>query len=185
VQFKVILLAAILVAPHPTLGAQPTAIPDSASGREPQKTFFTRRDLGYSALALAGSALVSRFDVRIAHWSQRESIQGSESRQELIGSLTRVNELPLTVAAAATYGVGRLAAPVLYTAALIPGFTRIHLDEHWASDVIAGGFVGALLGSRVVQYAHAHRTSKLDRALLGLNVVPTGDGAMAVVTFAP
>src|SRR3954471_11988078 len=188
------------------------------------KTFFTSSDLAYAGAALATSAVVSHFDVRIAHWSQRDAIQGSQARQDLVHSLTQVNEGPLTIASVVTYGVGRLtgsntitdigahmteslaltvavseliripvgrtrpreslgdqynfhfgggfskfeersfpslhssaafatasalvgeirerrpelgnwAAPVLFTAALIPGFTRIHLDEHWASDV--------------------------------------------------
>jgi len=78
----------------------------------------------------------------------------------------------------------KYAAPVLYTAALVPGLTRIHLDEHWISDVVAGGFLGALLGSRVVSYAHSHKQSKLDRILLGTTVVPSNGGAKVMVSLA-
>jgi len=67
-------------------------------------------------------------------------------------------------------------SPLLYTAAAIPGLTRIYLNQHWASDVVAGGFLGALIGSRVVSYAHSHNRSKVDRLLLGTNVVPDGHG---------
>ena len=69
----------------------------------------------------------------------------------------------------------------LYTAALVPGLTRIYLNQHWASVVVAGAFVGQLLGSRVVHYAHSHRRSRLDRVLLGTTLVPTANGVMVLV----
>ena len=56
--------------------------------------------------------------------------------------------------------------PVLYAAATIPGFTRIYLDQHWSSDVVAGSVSGWYVGTRMVQYTHGRRT-RLDRALLG------------------
>ena len=58
------------------------------------------------------------------------------------------------------------------------------LDDHWASDVVAGAFVGALLGSRVVHYAHSHGVNTIDKALLGFNVVPAGDGRVLLVLTA-
>jgi membrane-associated phospholipid phosphatase len=240
---------------------------------EPAKTFFVRRDLAYSGAAIVGSAAVSIYDRRVARWSRGSGVQGDSSRHDLVSALTRVNETPLTIAAAAAYGIGRLAgsrttadvglhtfealvlttgvsevirgvlgrtrpraapnepfdfepgsgftnfdtrsypslhtsaafatatalvgeirerrpeatryaAPLLYTAAMVPGLTRIYLDQHWASDVVAGAFVGALLGSRVVSYAHSHERSKLDRALLGLSAMPDGRGGVLVVVSA-
>ena len=74
----------------------------------------------------------------------------------------------------------KYAAPLLYAAALVPGVTRMYLDQHWASDVVAGAFVGALLGSRVVSYAHSHNRTRLDRALLGLSMAPDGRGGTRV-----
>lgn len=56
----------------------------------------------------------------------------------------------------------------------------MYLDQHWASDVVAGAFVGALLGSRVVSYAHSHNRTRLDRALLGVSVAPDGRGGTRV-----
>lgn len=79
----------------------------------------------------------------------------------------------------------KVAAPLLYTAAVVPGLTRVYLDQHWASDIVAGAFVGALLGSRVVSYAHSHRRSRLDRVLLGVRAVPDLRGGVMLVLNAP
>ena len=78
--------------------------------------------------------------------------------------------------AAATWYV----APLLYAGAMVPGLTRMYLNQHWASDVLAGAALGQLLGSKVVHYSHTHRRSKLDRALLGALLVPNGHGGTLV-----
>lgn len=76
------------------------------------------------------------------------------------------------------------AAPILYTVAMVPGLTRMYLNQHWASDVVAGAFIGQLIGSRVVHYAHTHKRTKLDRALLATSVMPDGRGNMMVMISA-
>jgi len=68
--------------------------------------------------------------------------------------------------------------PAAYTVAMIPGLTRMYLNQHWASDVVAGAFVGSLIGNRVVHYAHTHQRNKLDRFLLGTTLAPDGHGGM-------
>jgi len=245
----------------------------AARASEPQKTFFVRRDLAYTGVAVVTAAAVSHYDRRVARWARGPDVQGDSSRRELVSTLTRINETPLTIAAAATYGIGRLAgsattadvglhtfealvlttgvsevirgvlgrtrpraapddpydfdpgsgfssfdtrsfpslhtaaafatatalvgeirerkpgatryaAPLLYTAALAPGLTRVYLDQHWASDIVAGAFLGALLGSRVVSYAHSHKRTKLDRALLGVSAMPDGRGRVMVMVNA-
>ena len=249
------------------------ATSDSAHGVASQKTFFVKRDLVATGIALAGTAAVSGFDLRVARWARSANVQGDSSRQEFVDELTRINETPLMLAALATYGVGRLsgshttadvglhtlealvlttgmsqfvrgvmgrkrprvsleepfafkpgtgfrgfetrsfpslhtsaafatatalvgeirerrpeavkvAAPVLYTAAMVPGLTRVYLDQHWASDIVAGAFLGALIGSRVVSYAHSHKRTKLDRALLGVSAAPDGQGGVMLVVSA-
>ena len=233
------------------------------------KTFFVKRDLLWSAAALAATGAISVFDKRIANWTQSPSIQGSSSRHNFVNDLTKVNETTLTGAAILSYGIGRLAhvntmadvslhtaeatiltslisqtirgplgrerpsispddqykfqfgkgfthfdnrsfpslhsavgfaaatavsteihernpgaswwvTPVAYTVAMVPGLTRMYLHQHWASDVVAGGFVGALIGTRVVRYAHTHKRNKLDRALLGSIIQPDARGGVDV-----
>lgn len=261
------LLAALLFVPAASLAQARDTV-------NAQKTFFTRRDLVTSGIALAGSAVVSHFDLRVANWARTDAVQGDQGRKDLIGKLTRINETPLTIAAAATFLIGRAtgsetvtdiglhttealllnlavselirgpvgrlrpraspddqykfelgggftkfedrsfpslhasaaftaasaivgelkarnspatkwAAPVLYTAAMVPGLTRLHLDQHWISDVAAGTFVGVLLGSRVVSYAHSHNPNRLERMLLGATIVPGDGGVKLAVSLAP
>jgi membrane-associated phospholipid phosphatase len=78
----------------------------------------------------------------------------------------------------------RFAAPVLYAAAAVPGMTRLYLHEHWLSDVAAGAFIGTLLGSRVVHYAHTHRRNFIDRTLLATVIVPDGQGGVVAMVRA-
>lgn len=81
-------------------------------------------------------------------------------------------------------GVGARAylAPLLYAAATIPGFTRIYLDQHWASDVLAGSVIGAFVGNRVVRYAHSRRTP-IDRVLLPPRIIVGPRSAMIQITL--
>jgi hypothetical protein len=264
---RIILLAGLLVGSALSAGAQSTRY---APG-DTDKTFFTRRDLVKSAAILGISGVVSIFDERIAHWTQTPDVQGSASRKDLADNLTVVNETPLTIAAFATYGIGRLTgnetvadvglhttealvltvglaeairgplgrsrprespddayrfqfgkgftdfaarsypsihaavawatatslvgelklrkpeavkyvAPPLFVAATIPGFTRLYLNQHWSSDVVAGSLMGAMLGAKVVHYAHSHGKSAVDRMLLGLSALPDGQGGIRVGT---
>lgn len=231
------------------------------------KTFFVKRDLMWSGIALAGTAGISVFDKRIERWTQSAAIQGSSSRHNLVNDLTKINETTLTGAAILGYGIGRLThsstmadvslhtaeatiltsvisqvirgplgrerpsisptdqykfdfgkgftqfnnrsfpslhsatgfafataisaeihernpkaswwvTPAAYTVAMIPGLTRLYLNEHWASDIVAGAFVGGLVGNRVVHYAHTHNRTKLDRILLGSTIGPNRYGGV-------
>jgi membrane-associated phospholipid phosphatase len=279
-------VAALLIAPSALGGQQITSahaedtLPARAAGSDTarlhtptQKTFFVKRDLVATGIAIAGTAVVSTFDLRIARWARSDRVQGDSSRHDFVSEATRVNETPLMLAALATYGVGRLArssttadvglhtlealvltttvstvirgvvgrsrprvslddpfhfkpgtgfsafetrsfpslhtaaafatatalvgeielrrpaakkiaAPLLYTAAMVPGLTRVYLNQHWASDIVAGAFVGALIGSRVVGYAHSHRRTRLDRVLLGVSAVPDGRGGVMLMVSA-
>jgi membrane-associated phospholipid phosphatase len=82
-------------------------------------------------------------------------------------------------------GAAKVAAPILYTAALIPGVTRMYLNQHWASDVVSGGIMGAWLGAKTVRYAHTHRKTTLDKWLLGTSVLPDGRGGVVAMVSLP
>ena len=71
-----------------------------------------------------------------------------------------------------------IVAPVAYGIAAGPGYARMYLGQHWASDIFMGAFLGTFYGLRVVDYAHAHPDNRVDRFFLGarksngLTVVP-------------
>jgi membrane-associated phospholipid phosphatase len=54
-----------------------------------------------------------------------------------------------------------------YMLAMTPGLSRMYLGQHWASDIVAGAFVGTFYGWRVVNYSHQHPTTPIDRLFLG------------------
>jgi membrane-associated phospholipid phosphatase len=79
--------------------------PDTAT----QKTFFVPRDAAIGAAFLAGSAALSIFDVRIAHFFQDTSLAHVRAGQKLDDIFTHINETTLTVGGLAVYGIARLA----------------------------------------------------------------------------
>jgi membrane-associated phospholipid phosphatase len=71
-------------------------------------------------------------------------------------------------------------APLLFVAGALPGLVRIQLDQHWASDVVAGAFMGVLSGYKVVSYSHSHPDNVFDRTLLKMTVSPGAGGGMNI-----
>jgi hypothetical protein len=57
-------------------------------------------------------------------------------------------------------------APALYAAATAPALARLYLDEHWASDIAMGIFLGVFAGQKVVNYSHDHPENYVDRKFL-------------------
>ena len=74
-------------------------------------------------------------------------------------------------------GAGRIATPLLYGAAALPGLGRMYGDKHWASDVLMGMGLGWWTGRKVVRYHHSRETTRLDRWFL------SAQGTSAVVTL--
>jgi membrane-associated phospholipid phosphatase len=59
-----------------------------------------------------------------------------------------------------------IASPLLYLAASASPMARMYLDEHWASDIALGAFLGVFAGQKVVLYSHDHPGNPIDRRLL-------------------
>jgi membrane-associated phospholipid phosphatase len=79
-------------------------------------------------------------------------------------------------------------SPALYAGAAMPALARLYLDEHWASDIALGVFLGVLSGQKVVQYTHSHPNNWLDRKFLGTRATATvsvgaGGLSFSVVPF--
>lgn len=73
-----------------------------------------------------------------------------------------------------------VAAPFIFAAGMLPGLARINLDTHWASDVLAGAFMGVFTGYKVVTYSHQHPDNAFDRVLLKATVVPDPAGGFRI-----
>ena len=59
-------------------------------------------------------------------------------------------------------------SPVLYGLAATPGLSRMYMNQHWASDVLMGAFIGVVAGQKVVRYNHTtHPRNKVNRFFLG------------------
>ena len=250
------------------LAAPPLAgqVTDSTRSVAGDRRFLRPRELTILGGGIAASAMVSAFDVRIAHWDQSAGVQGSSSRRRVVNDITRVNESTLTVGGLVLYGIGRLthaeamtdiakhvteavvltslasqairgplgrtrpyvthdsdqynfqafqgfrrfdnrawpslhsatafaagaalvgevrerhpealpwAAPLIYGLAALPGLSRMYLDQHWASDVVAGDVIGAVIGGRLVHYAHSGPPGAGPRWLMTATVTPTVNG---------
>lgn len=75
----------------------------------------------------------------------------------------------------------KFVAPLAFGAGMLPGLARIQLDQHWASDVVAGAFMGIFAGYKVVSYSHDHPDNWFDRVLLGATVMPDANGRVLVM----
>ncbi|MGI8498926.1 MAG: phosphatase PAP2 family protein [Gemmatimonadaceae bacterium] len=71
-------------------------------------------------------------------------------------------------------------APVAYGLAIMPGLSRMFLNQHWASDVFSGALVGTFAGYRAVNYSHAHPDNRIDRFMLGTTVGAAPGGGMEI-----
>ena len=74
-----------------------------------------------------------------------------------------------------------IVAPLLLVAGTLPGLARIRLDQHWASDVAFGAFMGVLSGYKVVNYSHGHPDNWFDRTLGSASLAPDSHGRMLVM----
>jgi membrane-associated phospholipid phosphatase len=75
----------------------------------------------------------------------------------------------------------------LYGAAAVPSLARMYLDEHWASDIAMGVFLGVFAGQKTVNFSHAHPDNRPDNYFLGRGVraTITLDGGPAAFSITP
>jgi membrane-associated phospholipid phosphatase len=69
------------------------------------------------------------------------------------------------------------ASPLLYGLAATPGLSRMYMNQHWASDVLMGAFIGVVAGQKVVRYNHVtNPRNRVNRFFLGshADVAPQG-----------
>lgn len=59
-----------------------------------------------------------------------------------------------------------LVGPLSYAIASTPALSRMYLGQHWASDILMGGFMGVFTGMKVVNYSHDHPNNRIDRIFL-------------------
>lgn len=71
-------------------------------------------------------------------------------------------------------------APLFFAAGILPGLSRIQLNQHWASDILAGAFMGVFSGYKVTKYSHDNPTNWFDRKLLSVSVSRAPGGGMMV-----
>lgn len=74
-----------------------------------------------------------------------------------------------------------LIGTVMFGGASLAGLSRMYNNKHWASDVVIGAALGSFVGWKVVRYHHTRPGNAIDRFLLGLTLVPTAEGEVAVV----
>jgi membrane-associated phospholipid phosphatase len=59
-------------------------------------------------------------------------------------------------------------APILYGLGATPGLSRMYMNQHWASDVLLGAFIGVVAGQKVLRYNHSiNPRNPVNRFFLG------------------
>jgi membrane-associated phospholipid phosphatase len=70
-----------------------------------------------------------------------------------------------------------IVAPVAYAIAAGPGLARLYNGQHWASDILAGAFMGTFAGAKIVRYNHdVAPNNRVNRFFLGARNVQVGVG---------
>jgi membrane-associated phospholipid phosphatase len=59
-------------------------------------------------------------------------------------------------------------SPLVYGLAATPGLARMYKNQHWATDVLMGAFIGVVSGQKIVRYNHStNPRNKVNRFFLG------------------
>jgi membrane-associated phospholipid phosphatase len=65
----------------------------------------------------------------------------------------------------------------LYLGAAAAGWSRMHENRHWATDVVGGAAIGTVAGVAVTRWHRTRPDNALDRRLLGVGVTVSGGQA--------
>jgi len=85
------------------------ALTSSVSLQQRDDSLFWRaRDTKIAIAGAIATIAIAPFDERIARWARSDRVQGDSARHSHVESATVINEVPLTIAAVATYAVGRV-----------------------------------------------------------------------------
>lgn len=75
-------------------------------------------------------------------------------------------------------GAAWIVGPVAYAVAAGPALARLYNGQHWASDILAGAFLGTLAGAKVVRYNHdVNPRNRVNRFFLGDKNIQLGFSA--------
>jgi hypothetical protein len=74
----------------------------------------------------------------------------------------------------------KFVGPAMYGGATLVGLSRMYHNRHWASDVALGAMIGTFSGRKVVQVSHTGPQNRIDRLMLGMEVVPNRYGTLNV-----
>jgi membrane-associated phospholipid phosphatase len=75
-------------------------------------------------------------------------------------------------------GATWIVGPIAYALAAGPGISRMYTGQHWASDILAGAFVGTFAGAKVMRYNHDVKPdNRVNRFFLGARNVQVGVGS--------
>ena len=81
-------------------------------------------------------------------------------------------------------GVSRYVTPASYCTATLVGFARVYKNQHWASDVVAGGSVGVMSGILFDTYNRKYPSNIFNRIFLPRSVLPA-HGRLTVEWLVP
>jgi hypothetical protein len=78
-------------------------------------------------------------------------------------------------------GATWIVGPIAYLVAAGPGLARLYSGQHWASDILAGAFLGTLAGVKIVRYNHEVKPqNRINKFFLGAKNVQLGLGGGSI-----
>jgi membrane-associated phospholipid phosphatase len=80
-------------------------------------------------------------------------------------------------------GHARVVTPLAYTTASMVAYSRLFKDEHWLSDVVAGGGLGIASGVLVDRFNRRYKDNVFERWFLPASIVPKHGGVTVAWSY--